>query len=52
MIVLKVKIYANGQIIIPNCCVLLDIVRLSNPAMFIVLGLDLQISIHIKDNGN
>ena len=61
MIVLKVKIYNNRQILIPNCgvldsviaqvretekLVLLDILSLSSPIMFVVLSLDLLISIH------
>ena len=60
MIVLKVKIYNNRQILIPNCgvldsviaqvretekLVLLDILSLSSPVIFIELGLDLLMSI-------
>ena len=64
MILLKVKIYNNEQILIPNCSVLdsviarvrenekwmlLDILSLSSQVTFIVLGLDLIISIQNQD---
>ena len=56
MILLKVNIYNNRLILIPNCGVLNSVIALvrslSNPVIFIVLGLDLLISIqHQAYNG-